>query len=55
MFLAHVYYIIYCGCDCGIGWEKLFKVEIVEEPFKVNDVSRSAQRIDYFMYWEKKY
>jgi hypothetical protein len=23
--------IIYCACDCGIGLEKLFKVEIVEE------------------------
>jgi hypothetical protein len=45
--------IIYCACDYGIGWEKLFKVEIVEKLFKVNDVSRSAQRIGYFMYWEK--
>ena len=23
--------IIYCACDCGIGLEKLFKIEIVEE------------------------
>jgi hypothetical protein len=23
--------IVYCACDCGIGLEKLFKVEIVKE------------------------
>jgi hypothetical protein len=52
-YFNHLSDIIYCACDCGIGWEKLFKVKIVEELFKVNDVSRSTQRIGYFMYWEK--
>jgi hypothetical protein len=52
-YFNHVSDIIYCACDCGIGWEKLFKVKIVEELFKVNDVSRSTQWIGYFMYWEK--
>jgi hypothetical protein len=41
-----------CSYDCRFDWNKLLKVEVVEELFKINYVPRKIKWLGYVHHWE---